>query len=128
MVRLYLAAKFTAKDRIKRLRETIHTNKWGQVVGTWLDEEKDSSSERTRRRYAIRDYTEVCGSDILILDTFDESATGGREVEYGIAMAAGKRVWLVGPPRNIFHAWADRKFKSWGQVMIALRNKAKRGT
>ncbi len=68
---------------------------------------------------ATRDCGELFDCHLFIIDTLDDSNTGGREVEYGLAVGAGKEVWRVGPVRNIFHLSA-RAFSSWDQALLAL--------
>jgi nucleoside 2-deoxyribosyltransferase len=125
---IYLAAKFDAKERIRIERDRIHALKLGHVVSCWLEEEQAAPPEGTQghelpasvaREYAARDLWEVWHCDLLILDTFDDNMRGGREVEFGMALAAGIEVWVVGPKRNVFHELAPH-FDSWADVLEAL--------
>ena len=56
---------------------------------------------------------ELSEADFLILDTLDETRTGGREVEFGHALAWGIPVIRVGPARNLFHHRARRVYNAW---------------
>ncbi len=69
------------------------------------------------------DLVEIKGVDMFILDTLDESPTGGREVELGYFLASpmNKPFWRVGPIRNIFHSMADMEFETWDEVRKKLR-------
>jgi hypothetical protein len=130
---IYIAGWFGAKERLRQVRDRIE--KVGcRVVGTWLDEETgapeapglttvgDVTPEQCRE-YAVRDYYEVTKTaDILILDTIDVNPRGGREVEYGMALAAGLTLWVVGPRRNVFHYIAHRHFPTWDGALGALEN------
>lgn len=53
------------------------------------------------------------------------SARGGRHVEFGLALAWGKRVMVVGPRENVFYALpvVDR-FDSWADVVALLSAEA----
>lgn len=113
----YIAGKYTAKDRIAR--ERAHMQRLGfTVLSSWLDEvyESDDDTRVTddiRRDNAQRDYIEVMEATAFIIDTFDESNTGGREVELGLALGAYKTCYRVGPYRNVFHTLVDHAFESW---------------
>lgn len=120
---IYIAGRFEAKERLAIERDRIHALGLGDVISTWLDEETTNEQGALAKedavRYARRDDWQVRAADLLILDTFDEDDRGGREVEYGIALAEGVETWVVGPRRNIFHqlAWAT---SSWAEVLEAL--------
>src|SRR5258708_3901849 len=111
---IYIAGWFGAKERLRKERDRIHALGVGQVVGTWLDEETVapeapgetlvvSATPEQCKEYAVRDLGEVRYADLLILDTIDVNPRGGREVEYGLALATGIGLWIVGPKRNVFH-------------------------
>jgi len=70
---------------------------------------------------ALADVRDLCRSDLLILDTFDESNTGGRDFETGLLFGLTQRVWIVGPMRNIFHTLAAKGFHDWQTALIVLR-------
>ncbi len=126
---IYIAGKFDAKDRLRIERDRICALKAGHVISLWLDEETAAPDEtRTKgtglsaeegRTYAKRDLYEIQTADLLILDTFDDNLRGGREVEFGFALATGIPVWVVGPKRNVFHELA-RHFASWPDVLEQL--------
>lgn len=71
---------------------------------------------------AKRDLREVQRADLLILDTIDESNTGGREVEMGSALSMETTIWRVGPVRNIFHELAEREFTDWDEILRELKH------
>lgn len=125
MTAIYVAGKFEAQERLRRVRDAIHAAKLGDVVGTWLDEESAPGeiTPEQKREYANRDEAEVAAADLLILDTFDENNRGGREVEYGMARAWGLETWIVGPKRNVFHEQTDAHFAHWGAAIDELRGR-----
>ena len=67
------------------------------------------------RKLAIKDLTEIRSADLLVVDTFMPSETGGKEVElgFGLGLFQSKLVYIVGPLRNVFHYLADANFLSW---------------
>lgn len=106
------------RESLERLGHTVCSN--------WLSEDNaqafDDLSEKRRRTYSYRDIGEVVTADLLIVDTQEVSQSGGREVEYGMALALGKSVWVVGPQRNIFHAVPRRQFDTWEDALKELAN------
>jgi nucleoside 2-deoxyribosyltransferase len=123
-MRIYLASNFASQARIRTVRNDLralgHT-----ITSSWLAERGAQSFElrpENGERYATRDLGEIVTSDLLIIDTHEQSNTGGREVEYGAALALGKPVWIVGPSRNVFHTVARRSFDSWAECYDALRH------
>jgi hypothetical protein len=94
------------------------------ICNGWLEEsnaqELSTLTDRKRRVYSYRDIGEIVSVDLLVIDTQEESSSGGREVEYGMALAFGKPVWVVGPQRNIFHSVCRRQFDDWEPVLKEL--------
>ena len=118
---IYVAGKYTSKDRLAVIRQRLR--QMGLVVtSSWLDEiyESDHDGRVTddiRKENAMRDFVEVRLADTFLLDTFDESATGGREVELGMALTRGITCFRVGPYRNVFHTLVDNSFDSWDECI-----------
>ena len=55
------------------------------------------------------------------------SARGGRHVEFGLALAAGKRLCIVGPRENIFHFLPRVEvFRSTDDLVGAIAHKPRR--
>lgn len=130
---IYIAGWFGAKERLRAVRDRIHDAGVGTVVSTWLDEEMAApetpgetlvvgATPEQCHEYAIRDLGEVRYADLFILDTQDVNPRGGREVEYGAALAEGLAVWVVGPKRNVFHYIAHWHFETWDDVLLMLRD------
>lgn len=73
-------------------------------------------SDKEMVEEGTRDVEEVMRADMLIIDTYDESITGGREVELGMAMSNKAVVYRVGPIRNIFHHLIPG-FDTWDELL-----------
>lgn len=87
----------------------------------WLDVAEDypvPPEEAYLESY--RNIRELEKATLFILDTIDESITGGREVEFGIALHRGIKRWRIGPIRNIFHTLTQKDFNTWEEVLKAL--------
>ena len=110
-MRVYLAARFSRKNEIAKLVPTF--GKYGISVGSrWLHE--TASPDVTLSDFTpedLRDIAEVDLEDIEMCDVFVffsedpliETPRGGRHVEFGFALAFGKRIAVIGPQENIFH-------------------------
>lgn len=152
---IYLAGKYDmSKERLRAVRETLRSMGF-VVTSSWLDEtatesfggssmpESSDASDAKMRANAIRDMREVLDADVFLLDTLDESASGGREVELGLAMATflgdlslrldgddlelldhehggdycKTTLQIVGPKRNIFHHLAHFHYENWDEAL-----------
>lgn len=105
-MRIYIAGHWPARSRLRTVAEQMQTE-GHEVTSTWL-----WVDEATERENAVRDLADISRADYFVIDTQDESKTGGREVELGYAYAKGKGVFRIGPPRNIFHSLLG-KFEGW---------------
>jgi hypothetical protein len=106
-MKFYLAARYDRMPEMvevaDRLQEIGHqvTSRWVRGFG-----KPDADS-------ALYDLTDVVVAEALILFTEDPAANvpfaarGGRHVEFGYALRAGKKLYLVGPRENIFHELPD---------------------
>ena len=120
----YLASNWDSKSRLqpiaRDLRRLGHT-----VTSTWLDEDEaqnfDALTLDQQLAYAHRDFDEIDAAQVLILDTLEQSLTGGREVEVGYALRCFLPIWLVGPRRNIFHSVAIKRYPDWEHLLGLLR-------
>jgi len=96
------------------------------VVSTWLDESVPPPGmprSTFEKKLGLKDLTESATADLVIVDLLEPSTTGGRYVEYGLALGRFQRqlVWLVGPLEGVFHYLADASFKTWDECLYALQ-------
>lgn len=123
MRKVYLAAPYSARDKMRQIRRILQNYGW-VVTSSWLDDTHplrpgvintapEQSDEYAAARVA-QDLADIDEADVLMLFTsawvttyfsvpFESTLSGGRHVETGYALAKGKRVVLVGQPENIFH-------------------------
>ena len=121
-MRVYLASNWESQARLVALVSRVDGGSH-EVVSSWLWEEPGQGfrvlSEMQCVEKAHRDLGEILTADLVIVDTLEETQSGGREVELGFAV--GKHpVWLVGPCRNIFHQVTTRQFVDWDSCLDAL--------
>jgi hypothetical protein len=110
-VKVYLAAKFELKSYMRSVRDFL-VNDGHKVTSRWIDVEHESDKAHTvtdelRVGYAIMDVDDVREADVLVAFSNPRSEPGiggGRHVEFGIAVQAGKQIIVVGPKgEHIFH-------------------------
>lgn len=112
-MKIYLAARFSRKEELKgyaeQLRQRGHT-----VISSWLDTdwtdrpgESSVAPPEYRKEWASRDLNDIDSVDMVISFTeqpgIANAGRGGRHVEFGYALAKGKRLLIVGPAENLFH-------------------------
>ena len=136
-LKVYLAARYDRREEMCRyaeiLRELGH-----QVPARWLlgthqidpnPEKVDEDAENVpieAAPFAQDDYEDIRDCDCLVF--FSEPATtyskrGGRHVEFGLALAWGKRVCVIGPAENVFHRLPEVViYPTWGAFMEYQRD------
>jgi len=75
-----------------------------EVVSTWLLEDFSKTSSYTvedRTAIALKDTNEILGAEAVVLVPSPYLVTGGKFVEVGIAIGAGKRVYVLGHRENM---------------------------
>ena len=130
--RIYIAGKFFARNRLRVVKRQLEQLGY-DVLSEWIDPQPlddslggDYDSIGTHledsQKIAARDEQEVRLADVFIIDTQDESATGGREVEFGMATILECELYRVGPIRNVFHSRvpADHCFQNWTDLVKSL--------
>ena len=131
MLKVYIAGKFSSRHRLQPIKFKI--NQLGyDVLSEWIDYnpldetlggDYDSIGNHPAASHDIaeRDRKQVTECDIFIIDTQDQSFTGGRECELGMALMAEKSIFRVGPIRNVFHAHKDvTAFSNWEDLISLL--------
>jgi hypothetical protein len=129
-MKVYLAARYSRKNEIKEYSYDLMEIPDLKVTASWLDElhAPDSVmsdvSDDLLEHYADVDVHEVKNADVLVFfaeDPLVGTPRGGRHVEFGIALALGKIIFVVGPHENIFH-YQPRvyHFDKWEQARRCL--------
>ena len=104
-MRIYIAARYDR--RFEMLGVASELMRAGhEVTSRWIEGGRGDDPELVA---AIEDIADLGRADCLV--TFTErpertvawAARGGRHVEFGIALATGKRLCIVGLRENVFH-------------------------
>lgn len=89
---------------------------------------RDLKSAELRAHFANDDWEDVTQADCVISWTEPPRSSanrGGRHVEFGIALAMGKRCIVIGYRENIFHWLPQVEFyQTWEDALREIRSKA----
>ncbi len=149
-MRIYLAAQYTRREELCRYRDTLRAM-GHDVQARWLDGKHQISDNGTpigdhgealveghdtsqrnaelRAKFAQDDFEDVSGADAVISFTEpprSQANRGGRHVEYGVALALGKRLLVVGHRENLFHWLPQAEFYETPEAAFASCPNAER--
>ena len=104
-MRIYIAARYDRRFEMLGVAAAL-IRAGHDVTSRWIEGGRGGDSELVA---ALEDVGDLAHADCLV--TFTEqpernvawAARGGRHVEFGIALACGKRLCVVGPRENVFH-------------------------
>jgi hypothetical protein len=137
----YLAARYQRREELCVYAQVLRSN--GHIVRSrWLlgghqlhagASQLDSPSgfvndtdgiTMQAQPFAVDDLEDIQNSNVVISFTEkpDSGGRGGRHVEFGIALALGKKLIIIGPRENVFHclpkveqytSWDEFKIRNW---------------
>jgi len=105
---IYLSAAYERRPEMIGHRDVLR-NAGFEVKARWLDGAQhnwDRMSAALKEDYSQIDLEDAQTADIVITFT-GGGPRGGRHVEFGVGLATGARVILVGHRENIFHWHPD---------------------
>jgi len=123
-MRYHLAARYARRVELRGYREQLLSI--GDIVTSrWLDFRKMPSWSFGTARQDCEDLT---AADAVIIFTEIPNtifATGGRHVEFGLALAQGKCVIMVGPRENVFYYLLpdSQIFATWNKAFATIRRR-----
>lgn len=140
---IYLAGRYSRRLELSSYRDQL-TELGIRVTSRWLNgahqlddqghplgddaermfEDGSPLVDHWRPKFATDDFDDVLAADTLIAFTEEPRSghsRGGRHVELGIALAAGKRIIVVGPRENVF-CWLPQvaQFDTWPLLLAVL--------
>lgn len=132
-MKIYLASRYSriaemqavAADLVA-LGHTV-TSRWIMGLHAATDDRLEEHAILTRR-FAMEDLEDVHNADCCI--SFTEPARtgptrGGRHVEFGAALAWGKRCYVIGHRENVFHYLPEaRFFPAWKDALPEFQQRA----
>lgn len=131
MAKIYLAARYSRRKELCVYRHDLLLM-GHEVTSRWLEpnpegeaaENRGTLTTEERADYADKDLTDLLQSDIVV--SFTEpprsgQSRGGRHVEFGFAMACGKRCVVIGHRENVFHCLVNVVFfETWEEAKRVL--------
>ena len=130
-MRFYVASRLSCRPQLHEVRSKLRSL-GHDVISTWLDESGDySNSLEQAKKVAMRDLCQISQVDVLILDTtspISKDGGGGRETEFGFALGQfqNKKLWRVGPIKNVFHALVDLSFENFEELLDYVKEGKKK--
>ena len=112
-MKIFIAASYSKKVSVWEAAEILES-RGHDVVSTWHQEiylptvQLGELADDALRDLAVRDIKELSSCDALVFfaePQENQPPRGGRHVEFGIALALGKRVIVIGKAENLFHYW-----------------------
>lgn len=97
MKSFYLAASFPQRAEARKIAEMIPA----VCTSRWLHGKHEEYG--TEAEFAATDVDDVRSAEAIIVLTGDSRTRGGRHTELGIALALGKKCYIVGPREQVFH-------------------------
>lgn len=125
-MKIYVSGSYAEKQRLREESGSLILM-GHEVTSSWLQEatKPDQLTEKQWEvRLAKKDVAEVFASDCIILDLTNNSTTGGRYVEWGVAVHPLSKLlcYTVGPCNGVFNRLADEQFSDWDQLRQALQD------
>lgn len=104
-LKVYVAAAMEEKLTVRELKTILR--ECGHVpVCDWADADHGSIEDLTAPgvvKWAKLDLEQVRQSDVLVLIPPHQTKRGGAHTEFGVALALGKKLIVVGERKNVFH-------------------------
>lgn len=137
-MKIYLASRYSRHDEMRGVRDVLHalghevTSRWidchTDVVGDYtasFTQEFLNASPELSAPLGQHDVDDLMAADTVISFTCGTGGKGGRHVEFGIALATGKHLIVVGPRENVFHTLPQVKhYPSWRFLVNDLAMRA----
>lgn len=121
---VYLAAPAPRQELMRQWRDDLEAAGY-RVTSRWLDLPWDRLPAKIGgaewRRQARSDTADVLAADVVINCTLHPGeGLGGRHSEYGMGVAWGKRLLLVGGREQVFHAAEEATvYATWAECLAA---------
>lgn len=128
---VYLAGQYARRDELRGMIPTLQ-NSGVNVTSRWLHEDANLNHSLTefdpewKRLTALKDYWDIQRADTLIFfaeEPEQQPRRGGRHVEFGMALALGKKILVVGGEENIFHYMPQvRHYNTFEELLSGIEH------
>lgn len=112
-MKIYLAARYSRREELCKYRDMLEGTCCHKVTSRWLhgnhqaDDSGLGGEESAARGFAEEDSEDLRAADAVISFTEEprkpSSTRGGRHVEFGMGLALGKHLAVIGYRENVFH-------------------------
>lgn len=134
MTKYYFAARYSRNAEMRRYRDELETLvPDAKVTSVWIDQHGGTLLDSVAAKalntdpasvvhYAQTDLDNLKESDVVVSFTGQGGeGKGGRHVEFGMALAAGRYLVIIGPRENVFHTfdWI-RVYPTWQAFLSSL--------
>lgn len=124
---VYLAARCARSDELRVIAQDLEAAGW-DVTSSWLSVDSAVAADGLvaggkAEQIATMDFKDLARSNVLVSFTEGNGARGkgGRHVEFGMAIALGIRVVVVGPRENVFHCLPQvEQYDTWAEAEQAI--------
>lgn len=134
---IYLASRYSRAAELRVIRRQLEMM-GHNITSRWLDGNheikpggSDQADDQERARFAREDWQDMESADCVISFTEEPRKTntrGGRHVEFGGALALGKRCIVIGWRENVFHHMPQVQFfPSWSAASLRLAGQLEEG-
>lgn len=112
-IKIYIAARFSRRPECNELAKQL-TSRGCEITSRWVLPDSDhvlptglskQASDNERRRFALEDLADIDNCDWIVnlTEAPRNNSRGGRHVELGYALSAGKLAIVIGPRETVFH-------------------------
>jgi hypothetical protein len=127
-MKIYIAAHYDRRFEMLGVAADL-VRAGHEVTSRWIEGGRGEPPELLA---SVENFGDLARADCLV--AFTESpcggaasaASGGRQVEFGVALATGKRLFIVGPRETVFHhlPWVE-VYPSTGELIAGLKRPRK---
>jgi hypothetical protein len=103
-MKIYLAARFSRLDEMRKYADELKED-GHEITSSW---NYGGEEGLTFTDIALLDVRDVLSADAVVSFTEPYGSSnvgGGRHVEFGVALAAKKKLFIVGEREQVFHWW-----------------------
>jgi len=132
-MKVYLASRYSRHAEMQYIRDRLR-DLGHHVTSRWIDCHTDVAGDFTESftKGFLNEHPERCAllgqhdiDDLMAADTVisftGQGGKGGRHVEFGIGLATGKRMIIVGSRENVFHTLPQVVwYRSWPELFADL--------
>jgi len=128
--KIYIAGSYAGRARIRAEASRLAAIGNTVILSRWFNDDDfierawdKNYAGRVAETMAMSDLHAILEADMVVLDTFEPSTSGGRCVELGAALMRSLdrkvRVVHIGPPTNIFETLVREHYASWDDFLLA---------